>query len=223
MQGLPPPPGQFSREEHPSLTWGRCRGPPAADSGTSLVQHPQGVLGGWGQGLRLEGGVPLLIGRAPPWPLTRHTLPSECCPGSWPLAQCSRRHRAHGQVVEMPLKVITSTQPPWLLPFIKRWLFTTVDSLAGSLQLHCADVLSTICPMRKLRLKEAVTSPRSHSEVRSQICAQTVRQGPQPLTTACTPGPVPCLGPQDQPGLAWRPGQVPAACDRWGQGLSFAF
>lgn len=147
MQGLPPPPGQFSREEHPSLTWGRCCGPPAADSGTSLVQHPQGVLGGWGQGLRLEGGVPLLTGRAPPRPLTRHTLPSECRPGSWPLAQCSRQHRAHGRVVEMPLEVITST-PTTMATAIYQALAihhcafsgrATTAALCGCVERHLSD------------------------------------------------------------------------------------
>lgn len=53
--GPPAAPLQVSQwEEHPHSPVGGAVDLRAAGSGTSLFQHPQGALGGWGQGLRPE-------------------------------------------------------------------------------------------------------------------------------------------------------------------------
>ena len=104
----------------------------AADSATSLFQHPQGALGGWGLGLCPERGVSPLTGKAPPRAtLTRHTLLPECRPGAWPLTQTVvRAIRGSWWVTEMTLEVtISATSSHGCCHLASAWPFIIKLSL----------------------------------------------------------------------------------------------
>lgn len=138
----------------------------AADSATSLFQHPQGALAGWGPGLRRERGVFPLTGRAPPRAtLTRHALPrvSSRCLAPHPDSGPGHTGLLAGHR-EDPEVIISAISSHGCCHLSGAWTFIIKLSLVGTLELLWGRGLSAILQMRKLSREEFGAFPRSQSE-----------------------------------------------------------
>lgn len=160
----------------------------AAGSGTSLFQHPQGALGGWGPGPCRSGVWPLLTGRARPGPHSPAHPPSGCHPGSWPATTP---------------EVIASTTSnqgcchlpsPWLPSIMRSSVITATARGGGG------------CCFSDEETEAERVSGLPKVRVRKPDLCSGRGLFPFPLTRPCAPGPGPCLCPQDQPGLGMEMG-----------------